>query len=55
MILDASAAGGGTLTDVVVDVWRRFADAEPDADFTRIAALVAAAAGQPLETWFSQG
>lgn len=50
--LYAAAAGTGPVADAVVDVWRRFAAAEPEADFTRIAAFVAAALGAPLETSF---
>jgi 3-hydroxyisobutyrate dehydrogenase-like beta-hydroxyacid dehydrogenase len=52
--LYAGAAGGGAVAEVVLEIWRRFAEAEPDADFTRIAAFIAAALGQPLETSFSQ-
>lgn len=53
--LYAAAAGTGSpVAEAVIDVWRRFAAVEPDVDFTRIAAFVAAATGQPLETWFSQ-
>jgi 3-hydroxyisobutyrate dehydrogenase len=49
--LYAGAAATGQVADAVVELWQRFAAAEPDADFTRIAAFVAAT----LETPFSQG
>ncbi len=48
--LYAEAARTSEVAEAVVEVWRRFAAAEPDADFTRIAAFVAAS----LETPFSQ-
>jgi 3-hydroxyisobutyrate dehydrogenase len=49
--LYAGAAATGQVADAVVELWQRFAAAEPEADFTRIAAFVAAT----LETPFSQG
>jgi 3-hydroxyisobutyrate dehydrogenase len=50
--LYAEAAGSGEVAGTVVDLWQRFAAAEPDADFTRIAAFVVATLDDPLETSF---
>lgn len=47
LYLDAldAAGGSGDLARTVVDIWHRFAAAEPDADFTRIFPFVAGGTG----------